>query len=153
MSTDLANIPNHQELYPRYDSTNIEVIEQCLASGGEGVVLSDFQKKILERLRFADELIRQNQGVFKREEIANYIKVKFEVTRDTAYKDIVNAERVFSSSYPLNKRYEVGCRIEFLKEQIKEAANDKDRDAVSRLEKVLQSYYEIYPDLSPSRVK
>jgi hypothetical protein len=142
-----------QDLSKRYDSSHIQIIEQYLAQGGEGIELSDFQKKILERLRFADEMIRQNQGRLKRNEIANKIMLHFDINNQTAFKDIVNAEHVFASSYPLNKKYEIGCRIEFLKDQIREASAKSDFDAVARMEKVLQSYLDIYPDQIPSRAK
>jgi len=148
----LEKLPQ-QDLSNRYDSNHIQIIEQYFAQGGEGIELSDFQQKILQRLRFADEMIRQNQGRFKRNEIANKIMLHFKINRETAFRDIVNAEHVFASSYPLNKKYEIGCRIEFLKEQIREATAKSDFDAVARMEKVLQGYLDIYPDQIPSRAK
>lgn len=113
MSEGLENLPAKEEVSNRYDSPNVEVIERYLASAGEGIILTELQQKILERLRFADERIRQNNGRFKRNEIANQVMMRFNVSRDTAFKDIVNAEHVFSSSAPLNKKYEIQAELNF----------------------------------------
>jgi hypothetical protein len=142
-----------QDLSTRYDANYVEAIEQYLINGGEGVELTIAQQKILERYRFADEKIRQNNGRFKRSEIVQQIMAKFGVSRETAFKDIVNTEHIFCSSYPLNKRYEIGVQIEFFKDELRKAAEDKDRDAVAKIGKVLVSLYEIYPDVTPSRAK
>ncbi|MEP7319712.1 MAG: hypothetical protein ABI921_13250, partial [Panacibacter sp.] len=131
----------------RFKSSNVDIIEAYVNAGGEGIVLTDLQEKMLDRFRYADEKIRQGHGRFKRDEIAGMIKVTFGVSRDTAYKDIVNTERIFSSSFPLNKRYEIGNRIEFLKEQIRFAAAGNDWKAVGMMEKVLELYYRQYPDI------
>src|SRR5690348_5938119 len=98
-SNESLEKPSSQELSKRYESSHIEVIQLYLASGGIGVELSEFQKTLLDRLRFADEMIRQNHGRYKRNEIANKIMMQFDINRDTAYKDIVNAQHVFASSY------------------------------------------------------
>jgi hypothetical protein len=100
----------------------------------------------------------------------------FQVSRTTAYQDIVNAEAVFASSTPLNKKYRIGLRIEFIEQKIDELygrvkqfepedPNDENEiedplmkvyrikeneeyiTQAIQLEKVLQKYYDIYPDL------
>ena len=100
--------------------------------------------ELLERWRHADERIRENK--YSREQIAKFIMSIFKVCRDTAYRDIVNAERVFVSSYPLNKQYETGLRIEFLKRKINEMFLLGDNMTAANLEKVLQKYIDAYPD-------
>lgn len=149
----LENIPSPDSTSDRFKSTDIDIIEAYLQAGGEGIVLSPRQEKKLDILRFADEKIRQGNGRFKREEIAGMIRVTFGVSRDTAYKYIVNAEHIFSSSYPLNKRYEIGIRIEFLKEKIRFAAADNDWKAVAMMERVLENYYRQYPDIIKTDTK
>jgi hypothetical protein len=98
--------------------SNREVIELFLVSEDGAVALNDIQKTLLDRWTYADELIRKHE--MTRETIARLIKKKFSVSRVTAYQDIVNAENVFSSSTPLNKKYRIQLRIEFLEMKINE---------------------------------
>lgn len=137
----------------RFNDLHRNTIVQYLEAGGDGndqnIILSDKQKEFFERWRYADELIRQNKN--KREEIANFIKVKFGVSRDTAFRDIVNAEYVFASSYPLNKAHIIGRRMEFLEKCIWDAKIDKNWIAVEGLEKRYQEYLKIYPAITQKR--
>lgn len=134
-------------------TSHYDIIEAYVACGGEGIVLSDYQSALLDRLRFADEKIRQGHGRFKRNEIALMIKTAYDVNRDTAYCYMREAERIFSSSFPLNKQFEIGARIEFLKEKIRNAAADRDWKAVAMMERVLERYYVQYPDVRKVDVK
>lgn len=135
----------------RFNDSNREDILSYLESGGaeSGIELTPKQEQLLERYKYADELIRLNK--YKREQIANMIMAKFDLSRDTAYKDIVNAEYIFSSSYPLNKRYIIGLRIEFLQRKIRAAYALSDFAAAASLERVLQNYIADYPDFLPPR--
>jgi len=137
----------------RFNDETIETLTRFIQSGGDssGIELLDSHKKILDRIRFADEKIRESNGKYKREDIAGFIRGKFEVCRDTAYKDIVMAEAIFSSSYPLNKKYEIQARIELLKKKIWDCYIAKDFFNAAQLEKVLYNYYKIYPDEVPKR--
>lgn len=137
----------------RFKSSHIDIIEAYLQCGGDGIVLTGHQEGILDRLRFADEKIRQGHGRFKREEVVGFIKARFGVSRDTAMKDIINAERVFSSSYPLNKSYEIGIQIESVKESIRLAKGENDWKAVAMLHRDLAKYLEMYPDIIQADTK
>ncbi len=162
----MANIEKYSE------RDNREAVELYLVSEEGSVSLTDKQKGLLNRWEYADELIRQN--MWRREEISLMIQRKFTVSRATAYQDIVNAENIFSSSTPLNKRYRIQLRIELLETQInslwgyvKPAPFEEPEelfDRISRiksneeyinqaiaLEKVLKGYYDIYPDTKPTR--
>jgi hypothetical protein len=132
----------------RLASDNKDAILRYLENGGDDelIVLTDVQKKLLDRWRFADEKIREKK--YRREAIANFIMAKYQVTRDTAFRDMVSAEYVFSSSAPLNKKYWVGMRIEFLQNKINECYLLKDRMSAAHLEKTMQKYLEMYPDYS-----
>lgn len=99
--------------------TNREVIELYLVSDQGAVELNDQQKLLLKRWEYADELIRIKE-IRTRELQAQMIMRTFNVSRTTAYQDIVNAEAVFASSTPLNKKYRIGLRIEFLEKKIDE---------------------------------
>jgi hypothetical protein len=57
----------------RFIDTNREAIQHYVDAGGEGVELNDLQQKLLDRWRYADELIRQSFfGKYQlREDIAN----------------------------------------------------------------------------------
>lgn len=154
--------------------TNREKIELYLVSEEGTVELSEKQKELLKRWTYVDEIIRQKE-IRKRETQASMIMNHFGVSRQTAYQDIVNAEAVFASSTPLNKRYRIQARIEFLECKIDELYNnlepDPDPDTTedvlervyrirqnkeyifeaTQLEKVLAKYYEMYPDITPKR--
>ncbi|MCK9402904.1 MAG: hypothetical protein M0Q26_05865 [Chitinophagaceae bacterium] len=130
----------------RYNTENRDAIVLFLENGGdlEMAKLNDIQLKLLDRWRFADEKLRENK--YSREKVADFIRGKYQISRDTAFRDIVNAEYVFSSTTPLNKKYAIGRRIEFLERKINEAYIDNDRLGAALLEKILQKYYEKYPD-------
>lgn len=130
----------------RFNDANREEIQYYLAEGGKssGVELSAKQLQILERWRYADERIRENK--YTREQIAKFIMGKFDVCRDTAYRDIVNAEHVFASTAPLNKKYITQRRIEFLEKKINDCYIKGETMIAAMLEKVLQKYIEKYPD-------
>jgi hypothetical protein len=156
--------------------SNREAIELYLVSEEGSIDLTDQQKKLLLRWEYADELIRQKE-IRDRETQARMIMRKFEVSRTTAFQDIVNAEAIFASSTPLNKKYRIGLRIEFLEKKIDELygnmkafepeAQDEKEDPLAKvfrikqneeyitqaimLEKVLQKYYDIYPTYIPPK--
>lgn len=151
----------------RLNDANREVIQRYVDAGGEGVVLSDLQTTLLTRWRRVDELIRESFfGKFKRrEDIAKVMMSECDISRDTAYRDIVNAEHVFSSSAPLNKKYFIQRRIEFICDVIAKltksvtAADGKvileidpdNAEIAARWEAVLQKYIQAYPDYVPAR--
>lgn len=128
---------------------NWEVIEQYIIAGGEGVQLTDLQSRMYERWVFIDERLRQ--GRERRFQIWNAVKLRFNVSLETARRDMVGAEMVFSSTTPLNKKYKTAVRIEFLERQINLAAAANDFTSVSKLEAILQKYIEMYPDSTAPR--
>lgn len=141
----MASVPK------RFNDDTIDSLTRYLQAGGDdsGVELSEKQLEILDRARFADEKLRENK--YKREDIANFIKAKYLVSRDTAFKAIVIAENLFSSSYPLNKKFMIGQRIEFLQKKINDCYFDKDVFNAAALEKQLREYIKMYPDFTPPR--
>lgn len=128
---------------------NWEVIEQYIIAGSEGMELTEKQKAMYERWVFIDEKLRQ--GRERRYQIWNAVKLRFGVSIETARRDMVGAEMVFSSTTPLNKKYKTAVRIEFLERQINLAAAANDFFSVSKLETILQKYIESYPDTPPPR--
>lgn len=128
---------------------NWEVIEQYVIAGGEGVPLTDLQRRMYERWVFIDEKLRQNR--FRRYEIWNAVKLHFGVSIETAKRDMVGAEMVFSATAPLNTKYKIATRIEFIERQISRAAAENDYTSVAKLEAILQKYLENYPDSTAPR--
>src|SRR5436190_14595013 len=135
--------------------SNLETICLHLVSDEGTVPLTDKQKELLKRWEYADELIRRNE--MRRETIAKLIMVKFKnaegkpLSRVTAYQDIVNAENLFASSTPLNKKYRIQVRIEFLEMKINElygmvrmgptdeagnAIDDKEEDVLEKANRI-----------------
>lgn len=137
----------------RYNDFNRDDILHYLEAGGdgndEGIVLSEKQIDLYNRWQFAAEKIRERK--YKREQIALFIQGAFKVSRDTAMRDIVNAEYVFAASAPLNKQFLIQNRIEFLQIKINECYISKDYFNAAQLEKVLQKYIDSYPETTPVR--
>ncbi len=137
----------------RFSDNNRDEIIHWLEAGGEsneeGLILTEKQIQLLARWRFVDEKFRENK--YKTEQIALFVMGKYEVSRDTAYRDIVNAQYVLSSTCPLSKRYLIQQRIEFLILKIKDAYVDQDRFNAANLEKQLREYIKMYPEVSPVR--
>ena len=150
MKTDETLSKPDSRLQTKAESSigNFEAIEEYLNSGEEKP-LTDLQEKLLERWTFADELMRNNVGRLKKEEVANRLKLHFTISKSLAYRDIVDAEKLFSSTTPLNKKYRIQLRIEFLESQIRLCAVDNDHFSAKQYEIVLQNYYKMYPEISP----
>src|SRR3954454_2613376 len=112
----------------RYTDANREEILVYLQAGGteneEGLLLTEKQQKLLIRWQFAAAKIREQK--YRREQIARFIINEFKVGRDTAYRDIVNAEYIFSCSYPKNKNFLIQTRIEFIIQKINIAYQNND---------------------------
>lgn len=128
------------------EDSNRETILSYLESGGEGVELTDLQQSLLERWERADELIKRNIGKKNREEVANMLRSIYKYHRATAYKDMMDAEYVFASSKPWNKKYLIGIRIEYCMKRINEAREMGDAKLEATMEQTLQKYIEMYPD-------
>lgn len=137
---------------------NRDDILHYLEAGGEensdGITLTEKQLELIDRWRFADEKIRERK--YKREQIAQFLiarsaEIGKKISRDTAYRDIVNAEYVFCSSFPLNKKYLIHQRIEFLQMKINDCYINNDYLNAALLEKVLQKYIDSYPETQPMR--
>lgn len=137
----MSNITN------KYNEDLISKLINYVSNGGSdsGITLSEKDEEILQRVRLADEHLRSKKYT-RREYVVNVIMEQFGVSRDTAYKTIVIAERIFSSSMPLNKKYLVHCRIEKLMTKIDELYTKGDDLNAGNLEKTLQKYIENYPD-------
>jgi vesicle coat complex subunit len=127
------------------------VIKEYVVAGGEGMELTPKQQQLYERWVVTDEMIRSNRGKLTRGEIAEQLKNRNQISLCTAKADMVAAEDVFASSNPLNKKYLIQSRIEFLEKEIRLASTSGDYDAVSKLEKVLCKYIEIYPETPAGR--
>lgn len=145
MGTQIAKTGKAGITLEREDS-NRETILSYLESGGEGIELTDLQQSLLERWERADELIKRNIGKKNREEVANMLRSIYKYHRATAYKDMMDAEYVFASSKPWNKKYLIGIRIEYCMKRINEAREMGDAKLEATMEQTLQKYIEMYPD-------
>jgi hypothetical protein len=140
----------------RYHDNNRDDILHYVQTGGasneEGLIISEKQQKLLDRWQFAAAKLREQK--YSREQIAKFIIGTFQVCRDTAYRDIVNAEYVFSASAPINKNFFIQQRIEFLTKKITDAYLDNDLKAaiiVTKLEKELREWVKMYEEITPAR--
>ena len=148
-----VNLLNVQALTKRYSDDNRDAILAFVEAGGdgndEGISLSPKQEELYKRWNTAAEKIRERK--YKREQVANFLIAAYGISRDTAYKDIVNAEFIFAASAPLNKKFLTQQRIELLQIKIYECYVNNDYFNAALLEKILQKYIEMYPEQQPLR--
>jgi hypothetical protein len=124
------------------------MIEQYLVTGG-AVPLDDHQQAMYQRWLFIDEELRK--GKWRRYQIVDQCAVRFGVSKEAAKRDMIGCEQIFSSSYPLNKKYFITSRINFLERMIQTAAAVNDHKAVVEYEKLLEKYIGQYPDATVAR--
>ncbi len=134
---------------PKSDNwKHVDSIIAYLASDG-AIKLTHTESEILTRITFADELIRE--GRYLRGEVRNLIMQRFGVSRETAQRDIADAEFIYASSVPLNKQYRIGVRIDKVEQFIREAQEKDDYELVAKFETILAKYLEMYPDVKQSK--
>lgn len=80
------------------------------------IVLTPDQEQFMQRLQFADELIRSRKYV--RQQIINQIAARFQVSDWRADQDITDTHRVFGASRKINKAYLLSFHLDDIQEQI-----------------------------------
>ena len=65
------------------ESNNFDAIISYLNLGGECDPLTQKQEELLERWTYAAVLLRQNVGRLKRDEVANRLKLQFNISKCT----------------------------------------------------------------------
>ncbi|MFC4230563.1 hypothetical protein ACFOW1_01585 [Parasediminibacterium paludis] len=128
------------------EDDNVDIIKAWFVSGGEAVTLNQVQAELKDRIEFADEQLRCNNGKLGREQINAIIRERFKVTRRSAADYIRYAEDIFSTSNPLNKAALISLRIEFVERQIAEAVERKDFETAAIYEAILLKYIVAYPE-------
>lgn len=141
---------NSQPLRTSDKTTFREAVRKHLETGGEHE-LTPAQKEYYLKLEYTDELIRRSFGKKKREHIAANICLKYDCARSTAYQLIVDAEYVFYSSAPMSKQYRIQVAMEFIEQQMQDAAISGNHVAVAMLAKVHTKYLEMYKEFTPER--
>ncbi len=125
---------------------SFEVIRKHLFDeDGDLVQLTQKQSEMMERWNYAIELRTCQQLTTK--DIIPMMMMKFGVERTTAFNDLGYAEALFGYSTPLNKRYRIGARIDYLEDKIKLCYEKEEYKAAAILESCLLKYYEEYPEL------
>ena len=110
-----------------------------------GIVLNDRQQNMMERWNTVIEL--KTCELLSQRELVERLMSTYVISRVTAFNDIGSAEALFGYSTPLNKRFRIGARINFLEEKINELYTNKDYDNAAKLESSLAKYYDMYPEL------
>jgi hypothetical protein len=147
----------------RFKSENRDAILDFVECADGSVVLNDIQQTMLMRARFADELMRQEGEFCIRENVLKRVMEHFDVSRDTANKDIVFAQDIFYTLSPLNKKFEIQRKIELLNRtnyEIKKSMyddkgvycfdNDK-HNIIARNEGIIQKYLSEFPEFIEAR--
>lgn len=153
-------------------ASNFDVIREYTAQEEKTIILTDLQKQLLQRWNF---YITKKLMGDKTSAIVKEMMVKFELERATVYKDMQQAEALMGESISINKRFRIGMRIELLEEKLKELYQPDDAipedlenpdepclnitsasyidklNVAAKLEATLQKYYDLYPDIKPSR--
>lgn len=128
---------------------NVESFElikrKLLSDDGHTVQLNERQHEMMKRWDYVIEL-RTCENLTTPQIVQKLIETHG-VERATAYNDIGYAEALFGYSTPLNKRYRIGARINYLEEQIQKLTQKEYFKEAAMLESVLQRYYEMYPEV------
>jgi hypothetical protein len=124
--------------------SNFDIIRRHLFSD-QTIDLTHQQQQLMDRWNCAMEL-RTCENM-KTKDIIIKLMEKFGVERATAFNDIGWAESLYGYSNPLNKRYRIGARIEYLEEHIQVLIDAKEYIAAAMQEKNLIKLYELYPEL------
>ena len=100
--------------------------------------LPDVERKVLERMEYADDLIRSGGKYMVYKNVVNEMISHFldhEIVKRTIENDIARAKRFFLSNYKKeDKEYARGVRIEWLNKIAEEAREDGDfRSAVAAI--------------------
>lgn len=129
--------------------TTFEIIRKRLFDeDGDLVVLSDKQTQMMKRWDYVIEL-KSSEGPNRLSSsmIVSTLMQKFGIERATAWNDIGYAEALFGYSTPINKRYRIGARINYLEEQINKMNEQGKFKESAMYEAVLQKYYQDYPEI------
>lgn len=129
------------------DNTGFELIRKKLFDDEEGhdIILNDRQQAQMERWNYVIEL--RTCDMLHTKDIIVRLMENFGIERATAFNDIGNAEALFGYSTPLNKRYRIGARINYLEEKIGDLYEKGEYKACAMMESTLQKYYNDYPEL------
>lgn len=134
------------------DKSSFDLIRTKLFDEEEGhlVQLNHKQQEMMDRWNFVIEMRTCEQ--LQTKDIVLKLMENYGVERATAFNDIGNAEALFGYSTPLNKRYRIGARINYLEEKIAMMYEKEEFKAAAMLESSLQKYYNDYPELkAPTR--
>ncbi len=133
--------------------SNFEAIREYVCADDQSkLTLNETQKNLLRRWNYYISL--RLAGELKTREIVARMMEEFNIERATVFNDMGNSEALFGYSSTIDKRFRIGARIDFLEEKINYmySAEVLDFYTASRLEAVLQRYYDIYPDIKKSSV-
>ncbi len=126
---------------------NFDIIKRYMFDPDQdGILLNETQKAMMDRWNFVIEL-KTCEQLGTNDIIKKLMDPPYSVSRMTAYNDIGNAEALFGYSTPLNLRFRIGARINFLEEKINSLYKLKRYLPAARLEATLADYYKMYPEL------
>lgn len=127
---------------------NFEVIRQKLFDpDGDLIILTDKQQQLLDRWNYVIE--KKTATAYKNNDIVSMMMFEFGIERATAFNDIGWAEALFGFSTPLNKRFRLGARINYIEEYIENRRKAGDHVTAAVMESTLLKYYKEYPDSKP----
>lgn len=100
----------------------------------EDIVLTDYERDILERFDFIDNLLRKHRPVITTKQVLNMYIRKFGKSEAQFYRDLNKTQKLYGSLYSFDKSYKKALYVEWLEQlcSISEAAGDY-RSAISAL--------------------
>ncbi len=111
-----------------------ERIIEYLSKGEDPAELSEADKRILDRYWFAYDLLSNKRS---RHEVANKLRIKFQISRAQAYRDIFNMQYVIGTSLSIDEKFYEKVLIDSIMETIRMAAKKGDLRAKAQAERNL----------------
>jgi len=128
---------------------NREVIINYLTEPEGSVVLSEFQRELLKRWNYADDLMRSN--VYSIREVEEMLVKKFEYSINTARNDVYDARTIFGTTRPVNKKYLLLIHAGRIEEMMIMAGQDGDFKNYAALAKEYTNAIKELPDDSKKK--
>lgn len=101
----------------------ISRIKKFMSNEESGVVLKDYEEKMLTRLMYCKGLLSERK--YTRDQVEEKLKDKFGISLHTARKDLNNTYSVFATITEAYKKFTLQLHVEFLDKMIAQCSADK----------------------------
>lgn len=111
--------------------SNQEIIIEYLVAEDGAVILTDLQKKLYNRWKMADDLMRHKR--YKTVEVLRIMRKRWEYSPAAAQRDLEDARYVFGSSRKNSKHYHLSTHVDYIDDYIMELRAQGEHELAIRL--------------------